>query len=117
MIDKFPGAKNKNFVNWNLDFLLFQIETIKPKLIITLGRPASEMVAKLSRPDLDGWDKGKALSSPDNGYKTYISFNGYVCRCVALEHTSMRNSNVKRRVYGIHKGHEAEVEMLRDAVK
>ena len=74
------------------------------------------MEAKLSRPDLDGWDKGEALISPNNGYKTNISFNGYVCICVALEHTSMRNSNVKRRVYGKFKGHEAEVEMLRDAL-
>ena len=117
MTGKFPGARDKDFVNRNLEFLLFQIETIKPKLIITLGRPASEMVSKLSRPDLDCWDKGKALSSPDNGYKTNISFKGHACRCVALEHTSMRNSNVKRRVYGNHIGHEAEVEMLKDALK
>lgn len=117
MTGKFPGARDKDFVNRNLAFLLFQIETIKPKLVITLGRPASEMVGRLSRPDLDSWDKGKALSIPDNGYKTNINFNGHVCRCVALEHTSMRNSNVKRRMYGKYKGHEAEVEMLRDAMK
>ncbi len=117
MTGKFPGARDKDFVNRNLTFLLFQIETIKPEIIIALGRPASDMVAKLSRPGLDCWEKGKALSSPDNGYKTNISFNGHVCKCVALEHTSMRNSNVKRRVYGKYKGHEAEVEMLRDAIK
>jgi uracil-DNA glycosylase len=117
MTGQFPGRKDNDFVNMNLAFLLFQILTIKPNLIITLGIPASEMVAKLSRPDLEGWDKGKALSSPDNGYKTNISLNGYVCNCVALEHTSMRNSNVKRRVYGKCKGHEAEVEMLKDALK
>ncbi|MDI9509954.1 MAG: hypothetical protein QM217_09150 [Bacillota bacterium] len=117
MTGKFPGARDKDFVNRNLEFLLFQIETIKPEIIITLGRPASEMVAKLSRPDLDCWDKGRALSSPDNGYKTNINFNGHICNCVALEHTSMRNSNVRRRVYGEYRGHEAEVEMLRDALK
>ena len=117
MTGKFPGARDKDFVNRNLEFLLFQIETIKPEIIITLGRPASEMVARLSRPDLDSWDKGRALSSPDNGYKTNINFNGHICNCVALEHTSMRNSNVRRRVYGEYRGHEAEVEMLRDALK
>lgn len=98
MTGKFPGARDKDFVNRNLTFLLFQIETIKPEIIITLGRPASEMLFKLSKPDLDCWEKGKALSSPDNGYKTGINFNGHIC-CIALEHTSMRNSNVKRRVY------------------
>lgn len=92
MTGKYPGARDKDLVNRNLAFLLLQIEIIKPKLIITLGRAASEMVAKLSRLDLDCWDNGKALSSPNNGYKTNISFNGHVCRCVALEHTSMRNS-------------------------
>jgi hypothetical protein len=51
------------------------------------------------------------------GIKLILAFNGHVCRCVALEHTSMRNSNVKRRVYGEYRGHEAEVEMLRDALK
>lgn len=75
------------------------------------------MVAKLSRLDLDCWDKGKALSSPDNGYKTDISFKGHICDCLALEHLSMRNSNVKRRIYGNYTGHEGEVEMLRDSMK
>lgn len=84
MTGKFPGARDKDFVNRNLEFLLFQIEIIKPKLIITLGRPVSEMVAKLSRPDLDCWDKGKALSSPHNGYKTNISFKGHIGDCIAL---------------------------------
>lgn len=36
---------------------------------------------------------------PDNRYKTGINFNGYICDCIFLEHTSFRNSNVKRRVY------------------
>jgi len=33
-----------------------------------------------------------------------VHFNDHVCTCVALEHTSMRNSNVKRRRYVNEKG-------------
>lgn len=74
------------------------------------------MVVKISTPDLDCWEEGKAISSSNNGYKTGISFNGHICDCIALEHTSMRNSNVKRRIYGNYIGHEAEVEMLRGGI-
>lgn len=74
------------------------------------------MLAKLPRPDLEIRDKGKALTIPDNGYKTGINFNNHICDCIALEHTSMRNSNVKRRVYGGYRRHKAEVEILRDAM-
>lgn len=117
MTGKFLGGKDKEFVKRNLSFLSFQIETIRPKLIITLGRPASEMISKLSTPDLDCWKAGKALSSPNEGFKRDVSFKDHLCHCIALEHTSMRNSNVKRRVYGKYTGHRAEVEMLKEAME
>lgn len=115
----FPWFKDKSFVRRNLEFLLYQIEIIKPKVIITLGRPASEMISKLSQTDLKCWKDGKALSEENNGLKTSVSFNNHICTCVALEHTSMNHFNINRRVYvnknGKHYGHTAEVEMLKDA--
>lgn len=118
---KFPGARDKEFVRRNLEFLLFQIDSIRPKIIITLGRPASEMVAKISDTLNHEWDKGKALSVPYNGIKRGVTVGTHVTTLVALEHTSMRNQNVKRRMYkndtGEYSGHQAEVEMLKDAVK
>lgn len=121
MIGTFPGIKNKYFVKRNVDFLAFQIKTIHPSIIITLGRPASEMMAKLSPDQLSVWEKGKALSMPNNGFIKNNSVFGRTIHCVALEHPSMRNSNVKRRRYknqdGDYSGHTAEVEMLRDLIK
>lgn len=118
---KFPGARDKEFVKRNLEFLLFQIDSIRPNIIITLGRPASEMVAKISDTLSHEWDKGKALSVPYNGIKRGITVGTHMTTCVALEHTSMRNTNVKRRRYknvtGDYSGHQAEVEMLKDAIK
>lgn len=120
MVGKFPGFKDKDFVKRNVDFLSYQIETIKPSVIITLGKFAAELLTKLSESDLESWMKYSALRVPNVGLKTNIHFKEHVCTCVAIEHTSMRNSNVKRRRYvngkGEHCGNEAEVEMLKDAI-
>jgi hypothetical protein len=118
---RFPGFKDKEFVKRNLDFLSYQIDMIKPNIIVTLGGPASEMTSKLSKTDLDSWTDGGALRISNVGLKTNIRFRNHVCTCVALEHTSLRHLNVKRRRYvnetGEHCGNEAEVEMLKDAIE
>lgn len=112
MTGRFPGFKDKSFVQRNVEFLSFQIETMKP---------ASELLAKLSKPNLDSWKSGGALSVPSIGLQKNIRFNEHICTCVALEHTSLRHLNVKRRSYknnrGEHHGNTAEVEMLKDLVK
>jgi len=121
MVGRFPGFRDKGFMKRNLDFLGEQIRIVNPKMIITLGRPASEMVSKLSE-DLEvDWRDGKALNKPNNGLKHEIKIESKLFSCVALEHPSMRNSNVRRRVHtsdGIeYLGHDAEVKMLKDAIK
>lgn len=117
MTGEFPGFKDKHFVDRNVEFLSFQIEIIKPRVIITLGKYAAEMLTYLPGTDLDSWSKWKALREANNGIKYDVKFNNHPCTCIALEHPSMRNSNVKRRVYGNYKGHEAEVEMLKEIVR
>ncbi|NFH70896.1 hypothetical protein FDC35_11195 [Clostridium botulinum] len=74
MTGKFPGFKDKDFVKRNLDFLLYQIDIIKPKVIITLGRPSSEMLAKLSESALQCWKDGQALSNPNVGLQKNVQF-------------------------------------------
>ncbi len=112
MTGRFPGLKDKTFVNRNTMFLEFQIETIKPKLIITLGRQSSDLLSSFIE-DLSHWRNGKALSAPDIGYAENVSINNHNCTCIALEHPSMRNSNIRRRKYKDFIGNEAEVQMLR----
>jgi ribosomal-protein-alanine N-acetyltransferase len=120
IMGEFPGFKDKDFVKRNLMFLEIQIETIKPRLIITLGKYAAEMVSRLSDSGLERWLKWKALREPDIGFVRNVNFKEHRCSCVALEHTSMRNSNVKRRKYanmsGELTGNSAEVQMLKDAL-
>lgn len=115
MTGKFHGFKDEGFVRRNIEFLLFQIDIIKPKLIITLGKYSTEMLAKLSD-DLSSWRNYKALRQPDIGLKRYVKINGNTVTCIALEHPSKRNSNVKRRKYKDFVGNEAEIRMLMDAI-
>lgn len=116
MTGKFPGFKDKGFVSRNLNFLLFQIQTIEPKMIITLGKYSADLVSKLSD-NLEPWKNNKALNEPDIGLIKKVGINGNNYTCVALEHPSMRNSNVKRRKYKDYVGNEAEVWMLKDALE
>jgi uracil-DNA glycosylase len=121
MTGVFPGSKDKGFVTRNLHFLRFQINTVNPKVIITLGKPASINLSLISAQLVNDWAKGKALSSPNNGLKRNVTIDGNYYICVALENPSMRNQNVKRRRYenenGVHTGNEAEIEMIRDALE
>ena len=95
MVGEFPGFKDKPFVQRNTSFLLCQILTIAPRIIITLGKYAAELLAQLSPIDLSAWRDWQALKTPDAGLALEVCFDSHVCTCVALEHPSMRNSNVK----------------------
>ncbi|HSR04304.1 MAG TPA: uracil-DNA glycosylase family protein, partial [Proteiniclasticum sp.] len=121
MTGVFPGSKNKAFVDRNMDFLLMQITIIKPKLIITLGKPASINLSHLSNELKSDWSNGEALSLPNIGFRRSVLIDNHLYVCIALEHTSMRNQNVKRRRYknerGEYEGNEAEIEMLKDAMR
>lgn len=117
MTGEFPGFKDKGFVDRNVEFLSFQIETIKPRVIIALGKYAAEMLTYLPQSDLNSWSKWMALREDNIGIKFDVKFSNHNSMCIALEHPSMRNSNVKRRVYGNYKGHEAEVAMLKEIAK
>lgn len=117
---EFPGFKDKDFINRNLKFLEIQIDTVKPKLIITLGRYAAEMLSRLADYGLENWINFRALIDENIGFSDNTSFNGLKCKCVALTHTSLRHLNVSRRVYtnehGVFHGNSAEVQMLKDAM-
>lgn len=116
MIGKFPGYKDKDFLKRNLEFLSYQIDTIRPKIVITLGKYAAELLSYLSEIDLGCWKFDKALRDTDVGIRFNVKFNNHTATCVALEHPSMRNSNVKRRYYKNYVGNDAEIMMLKDSL-
>lgn len=115
MVGKFPGLKDKAFVDRNIEYLKFQISIIMPQMIITLGKYASELLSVTSK-DLCLWSGNMALKTPDIGLIRDVKIDRHICNCVAIEHPSMRNSNVKRRKYKGLVGNEAEVTMLKDGL-
>jgi uracil-DNA glycosylase len=116
MVGKYPGFKDKEFVQKNLDFLEIQIKEIKPKLIITLGIFAPMMLGNLSS-DLADWKNAKRFKDISEPIKFNVNFRDHQCSCVALIHPSMRKTNVRQRKYKQYVGNDAEVEMLKDVLK
>ena len=115
MIGKFPGFNDKEFFQRNLEFLRYQIDVVKPKVIITLGIYVPIMLAKLSEIDLTSWKEAKTFKDTDLGVKFDVRFDNHQCTCVALIHPCMRNTNVKQRRYKNFMGNDAELNMLKDA--
>ncbi len=111
-----PGFRDKGFTERNLDFLKFQIETIKPRIIITLGLYAARMLANVSPDCLGDWGSAKRFKDISDGLKEGVTIGSGTYTCVCLVHPCMRHANLKHRRYGNHEGHSAELRMLRDAV-
>ncbi|HPY14568.1 MAG TPA: hypothetical protein PLD55_02140 [bacterium] len=116
MTGNFPGKKSKTYVEESIKFLLFQIETIKPKVIITLGKNPADILSKLDSKELEIFKNGEVLKTKDEGLKLNVDINGHKCNVVALEHPSMRHLNIKRRKYKNLEGNDAEVAMIMDAI-
>ncbi len=116
MTGDFPGIKCKTYVEESIKFLLFQIETIKPKVIITLGKNPADILSKLDSKELEIFKNGEVLKTKDEGLKLNVNINGHKCNVVALEHPSMRHLNIKRRKYKNLEGNDAEVAMIMDAI-
>jgi hypothetical protein len=115
IVGPFPGLMDKEFVARSLKFLEFQLSSLKPKIIITLGNSPTKLLSQLSN-ELGSWQENKAFKNENEGFKKDVKFPQHTSHCVAIEHPSMRNSNVKRRKYIHYSGHAAEVEMLKAAI-
>lgn len=123
MTGKNPGNSDKLFMGKNLEFLAYQIETIKPKLIITMGQYATKMLGSLSIKDLKAWSDFKQwgdISKDGNSLiKENVNINNHICSCVAIEHTSVNRLNVIGKKYNrvkIYENYDAEVRMLEDVL-
>ena len=116
----FPGAKDSRFVNHCRSFLLDQIQTQRPELILTLGINTPEGIAALS-PDLAEWGHKRGLKHLDavGALQRNVRFPGipgFATTVVALTHPSLRHASVRHRRYRDLIGDEAEIAMIKDAV-
>ncbi|WP_312648946.1 uracil-DNA glycosylase family protein [Aminipila sp.] len=116
MTGKFPGLKDQEFKKRNIEYLKYQIEIIKPRLIITLGKFAAELLSSAANKGLENWSHFKALRLEENALKYNVIFGEHSCTCLAINHPSMRHLNIKRCKYKDCVGNDAEIMMLKDAV-
>ena len=116
---KFPGAGDPTFVAHCKQFLVRQLQTQRPSLLVTLGIEVPPVVGQLS-PQLAPWATGRGLQhldgvGPVQAKVTFSGIGNYSTTAVALTHPCQRNANVGHRRYLGAVGHQAEVRMLHDA--
>jgi len=116
---RFPGADDESFVHHCQAFLIDQLRTQRPRLLITLGVHVPLGISFLS-PGLSDWGAGNGIRHLDTvgPVRSGIRFTGikdFVTTVVALIHPSQRHASLHLREYAGAVGDEAELAMLRNA--
>ena len=117
---RFPGSRDPAFVDRCRKFLLRQLSTQKPSVVLALGSFVPLFLAPLS-PQLRQWESARTLTAVDiaGPVAHEVTFSGSdapACSIVALTHPSMRGSNVHRRRFEQLSGREAELAMIHEAL-
>jgi hypothetical protein len=90
----FPGARSQNFTDWCRGFLQSQVELMRPRAMVFLGKPARDFVGL-----------GRGLGS--------VTFGEMVVPAVGLAHPSMYPASARNSRYGEQVGVGAEVALLK----
>jgi uracil-DNA glycosylase len=109
---RFPGARDRNFVQRCLAFFITQMEVVRPKLILTLGVEPFRVLAT----HLFHVPAPKTLSACVEIRPSVQLVHGGAT-VVALTHPSFYDANVWRRKYAGLTGAEAEKAMIADGMK
>lgn len=117
---KFPGRKDHSFVSRCNAFFSEQLQYQQPKTIFVLGTQVPPLLAAICA-QLLPWANAKSMNDIDKnnaGLQRNVLFpNGHVVNSVAvLTHPSQRRLNVHRRRHEDLRGHEAELQVIRDCV-
>ena len=110
---RFPGARDRSFVQRCLAFFIKQLEVVRPKLILTLGVEPFRVLANHLFPHVPA---PQTLTACVEIYPSVPLVHGSAT-VVALTHPSFYDANVWRRKYGRLSGAEAEKAMIADGLK
>jgi uracil-DNA glycosylase len=118
---KFPGSRDRGFVERCRRFLRRQLPAQRPTVVLTLGTYVPAFVAPLAA-ELQGWEGVQSFDEIDRAGPVVhgVTFSGTdapACSVVALTHPCLRPSNIRRRRYRSLKGHAAEVALIREAME
>jgi uracil-DNA glycosylase len=115
-----PASADLEFIERCGAFFIEQLKFIRPKLLLTLGTVVPRTIAFRSG-DLNDWQTAKQFADLDRlgPVRLGVRFEGYRGRMnlVALTHPSIRGPNVLRRRFRSHRGHKAELAMLKEAIR
>jgi hypothetical protein len=117
---RFPGSYDSGFVARCQTFLLRQLLAQQPRVVLTLGTWVPSFLAALSQ-QLCGWANCRRQTEIDGVGPVihgacFRDIDMPACSVVSLTHPSMRRSNVHRRRFNSHQGHDAEIAMIREAL-
>lgn len=116
-VGRFPGARDRAFVERCRSFLLRQIELVRPSVLIVLGGDVPRLLAPLA-PAFSPWAGATSvadLDRKDAGLLRHVELGGVSLSATALVHPCFRHANVWRRRFGGLTGDAAEVELVRQA--
>lgn len=114
----FPGRADRAFVDRCHGFLLYQIEAVRPRLIVTLGKPAFQAIGTIGE-GLGEWQSSRTFRELDGAGAVRAGrfVNGREAVVAALLHPSLRAASLRHRRWKSTSGEEAEHGLLRTAVE
>lgn len=116
-VGPFPGTKDPAFVERCRSFFVYQVQVLRPSLLLSLGIHTPCLLAPLS-PLMARWQNARTFSDIDStngGLIPRASIGGVELSIVALTHPCHRRMNVQHRRFHGLSGDAAELEMLRRA--
>lgn len=111
-VGKFPASRQQAYVQACADFLQYQINTLKPKLLLTLGSYVPHVIGFLQ--GFDHYKNISTLKAIDQQNLSLTHANGLTVAC--LSHTSLYHSAVSGRRYREYSGEAAHDSLMADAV-
>jgi uracil-DNA glycosylase family 4 len=109
---RFPGARDRNFVQCCAQFFGRQMEVMRPQVIVTLGLAPLREIGR----ELFQLQTPKVLSECVDVYIGLAAAHGRVA-LVALTHPSLYFANVRRGRFLGHQGFDAEAAMIQQAFR
>lgn len=117
---KFPGAKDRGFVDQCRQLFTEQIRLQKPSVIFVLGTAIPRLISSMSG-DLSPWAKATSLKKIDEKgalfTKVLFTEADHTCAVVSLVHPSYRQRNITYRTQPGMSGNEYELSLIKKARK
>ena len=112
-----PGWTDRDLVEASLQMLAHQIESLEPKVVLTLGLPAARALGRLAPDTLARWQSAVRWADVDVAGPAHLdvkelTHGGGAPSIGALVHPSYRGRNVRLRSFNEKHGEDAERDIL-----